>query len=352
MKPIYFPFTYISNRLAHALHTCFGKTTVYQPSKQNVSKEVHQLTEQGVVDMRFLAKWGDKDEKKLSAILKEYAAWTNLHQGDRGIQLDFFKVMKNKIPFFDDTSASQIKADIKNISAVNSNQKEPDPVFQARIFLSIAQNFDRQNDKIAQDMASFENARKDLIKNLRVEEETTTAGQGYQYEFETGHLADYDHMIEERMAAWTLLVCNNQMKREDELSGVFVTSSQPTIDYVLEKTPETEKILSIDRVPTGENSPEKLTACSRNLMTYLKNAAESSLPLKCDPLSVFPADLALSDNVSLSIYLVPGISPFEYFSRFARIESVGNRTTTAGVKLKNTLTAHIGFSERSFRSKK
>lgn len=345
MRSIYFPFTYISNQVAHALHACFGKTIVYQPSKMYISEEIQKLTEQGVLDIRISGKLENKDEKNLLAILKEYDAWGNLHQGGRGTQLDFFKAMRNKIPFFDDTSASQIKADIKDITGENPVRKKPDPVFNARIFLSIAQNFDMQNDKIDQDMASLETARMDLIKNLRAEDEISPVVPGYQDAFKTGNLADSDHMIPERIEAWTLLMGCDPMQREDEMSGLFVTNSQQTMDYVLEKTPETEKILSIDAVPMVENSIEKSAKWSNDLMKYLKNAAESPMPLNCDHFAAFPENLKFEKKVSLSIYLVPGVSPLEYFSRFSRFDSALSGITKVRVKLKNTLIGQIGFSD-------
>lgn len=345
MKPMYFPFTYISNQVAQTLHACFGKTVVYQPAKINLPEEIHNLAQQGVVDIRFPVNLENKDEKNLAAILKEYDAWGNLHQGGRGLQPDFFKAMRNNIPFFDDTSASQIKADVKNISGVNSNKREPDPVFNAQIFLSLAQKFDRQHDKIARDMASVETARKELIKNLTAEDEPSPVVPGYQDKFKTGNLADYDHMIPERIAAWTLLMGCDQIQCKDEMSGLFVTSSRQTIDYVMENTSATEKMFTIDAVPTVENSVEKLAKFSRALMQYLKNAAESPMPVKCDPFTVFPRDLKLEKNVSLSIYLAPGVSPLDYFSRLTRIGSPGSGTLTDPVKLKNTLIGYIGFSD-------
>lgn len=345
MKPIYFPFTYISTSVARALHACLGKTIVYQPLKKYLPEDIQNLAQQDVVDIRFPVKLENKDEKNLAAILKEYGAWRNLHQGGRGLHPDFFKVMRNKIPFFDDTSASQIKADIKNISGVNSNKKEPDPVFNAQIFLSLAQKFDRQNEKIVQDLASYETARMDLIKNLRAEDETSPVVPGYQDEFRSGNLADSDHMIPERMEAWTLLMGCDPVQRRDEISGFFVTNSRQTIDYVLEKAPETKKILAIDSIPMEENSVDKMATCSKELMKNLKIVAESPMPLDHDPFVVFPENFKFEKKVSLSIYLVPGVSPLEYFSRFLSFDSAQSGITKNRVKLKNTLIGYIGFSD-------
>ncbi len=344
MKPICFPFTYISKPVAEALYACFGKTIVYQPSSKNIPEEIHKLAERGMLDIRISGKPEKKDEEKLSAILKDYIAWANLHKGSRGIQLDYFKAGRNKIPFFDDTSASQIKADIEDITGENPARKEPDPVFNARLFLSIAQNFDMQNDKIVRDMESFEAARMDLIKSLKGEDETSPVVPGYGDEFKTGNLADYDYMIQERVEAWALLMCCDTMQYRDEMSGLFVTSSRQAIDYLLDKTPETENVFSIDTIPMVENQVEKTAKWSKGLMEHLQMVAESSRPLECENFTIVPDDIKCETKVSLSLYLVPGASPLEYFSRFIRFDSTCGEIEKDRVKFKNTLIGHIGIS--------
>jgi len=344
MKPIYFPFTYISKPVAKAIYACFGKTIVYQPSSKNIPEEIHKLARRGVLDIRVSGNPGEKDEEKLSAILKDYNAWANLHQGSRGIQFDYFKTGRDKIPFFDDTSTSQIKADIKNILGKNPALKEPDSVFNARNFLSIAQEFDMQSDKIFQDMVSFESARMDLINRLKGEDETSPLVPGYKDEFKSVNLADFDYMIQERIEAWALLMCCDPMQYREIISGLFVTSSRQAIDHLLEKTPEIENVFSINAIPIAENLVEKSAKWSNDLMEYLEIIAKSSRPLKCDNFNIVPDDLKGETKASLSLYLVPGASPLEYFSRFIRFDSTGSRITKDRVKLKNTLIGHICFS--------
>jgi len=338
MKPIYFPFTYISKPVAEALYACFGKTIIYQPSSKSIPEEIHKLAECGVLGIRIPAK---KNEEKLSVILKEYNAWANLHRGSRGIQLDFFKAGRNKIPFFDDLSTSQIKADITGKTPARN---EPDPDFNARIFLSIAQEFDIQSDKIFQDMVSFETARMDLIKSLKGEDETSPLVPGYKDEFKSVNLADYDYMIQERIEAWTLLMCYDPMQYREEMSGLFVTSSRQAIDYLLEKTPEIENVFSIDAIPIVENQVEKSAKWPKDLMEYLEIVVESSRPLKCDNFTIVPDDLKCETKASLSLYLVSGESPLEYFSRFLRVNSTCGEIEKDRVKFKNTLIGYIGFS--------
>ena len=342
MKPIYFPFTYISKPVAKALYACFGKTIVCQPSSKNIPEEIHKLDERGVLDILISGKPKIKDEEKLSAILKEYNAWANLHQGSKGIQLDFFKARRNKIPFFDDTSTSQIKADIKDITSENPARKKPDSIFDARIFLSIAQAFDMQSDKIDLDILSFETARKDLIKNLKGEVEHSPLVPGYGDEFRIGNFADY--MIPERIEAWALLMCCGPLQYREEMSGLFVTSSRQAIDHLLDKTLEAEKLASYDNIPVEENQVEKTATWQNGLMGHLEMVAENLRPLEIDDFTADPDGLKCETKASLSLYLVPETSPLEYFSRFLRFDSTCEKIDKGRAKFKNTLIGHISFS--------
>jgi len=167
---------------------------------------------------------------------------------------------------------------------------------------------------------------------------------GYKDEFKAINLADYDYMIQERIEAWTSLVCCDPMQYREEKSGLFVTSSRQAIDHLLEKTPEIENVFSIDKIPVVENQVKKSTKWSKDLMEHLEIVSESSRPLKCDNFNIVSDDQKCETKASLSLYLVPGTSPLEYFSRFIRFDSTGSWITKDRVKLKNTLIGHICFS--------
>jgi len=167
---------------------------------------------------------------------------------------------------------------------------------------------------------------------------------GYGDEFKTGNLTDYDHMIPERIEAWALLICYDLIQCRDEMSGLFVTSSRQTIDYLFEKTPETVNMFSIDAIPILENQVEKTAKWPKDLMKYLELIAESSRPLKCDNFTLSPDALKCETKTSLSLYLVPGTSPLEYFSRFIRFDSTCEEIEKGRAKFKNTLIGYIGFS--------
>ncbi|MBU4289417.1 MAG: hypothetical protein KKI12_14750, partial [Proteobacteria bacterium] len=99
MKPIYFPFTYISEPVLEALSAFFKQIVVYQPSSLNVPESMQKLADSGLLEIRIPVKG---DENKIDNILKDYKSWANIHQGS---EMAFFKMNPDKIPFFDDSSA-------------------------------------------------------------------------------------------------------------------------------------------------------------------------------------------------------------------------------------------------------
>ncbi len=72
--------------------------------------------------------------------------------------------------------------------------------------------------------------------------------------------------------------------------------------------------------------------------------AESSRPLEKNDFNADPDNLKCETKVSLSLYIVPGVSPLEYFSRFIRFDSTCGKIEKDRVKIKNTLIGYIGFS--------
>ena len=66
MKPIYFPFTHISDAAVAALSACFKQTVVYQPSRRALPALIQKLADSGLIDVRIPIAG---DEKKIDVIL-------------------------------------------------------------------------------------------------------------------------------------------------------------------------------------------------------------------------------------------------------------------------------------------
>ena len=160
MKPVYFPFTYISKPIMTALAACFRQTVVYQPSGLAIPAEMQSWAENNLLDIRVPVA-GHEDQLKV--LLKDYAAWMNLHQEGA---VEFLKARHGSIPFFDQTYASQIRSEIKAQSRPSRSQEHAENLLQAALFLHIAQDFDLQNNTLNQDLLNFTAMEQNLFNNL------------------------------------------------------------------------------------------------------------------------------------------------------------------------------------------
>lgn len=283
----------------------------------------------GIIDLRVPIAG---DENKLEAILKDYHAWANQHQGST---LDFFKAWGGKIPFWDETFASQIRADIKKKSSPGQLQKEAEDIFGARLFLHIAQGFDLQNNGLNQDLKLFDAMEQDLMKNLKGEDESLhleTAGKE-KFPFDDPGL----YMAAERLKAWTKL-----MQHDRETSGLFITTSRSVLDELIDKTPEIEMVIDFDSIPMHASRDEKVEKWQDGLLTSLNTLQTSTWPVLTEGMFEAPAVNGFDENVAIKLYIVAGETPYDFFARCVGDNSLQAGLETERVRFKNTL---IGIVE-------
>ncbi|MBU4185952.1 MAG: hypothetical protein KKC23_07125, partial [Proteobacteria bacterium] len=257
MKPIYFPFTYISEPVLEALSAFFKQIVVYQPSSLNVPESMQKLADSGLLEIRIPVKG---DENKIDNILKDYKSWANIHQGS---EMAFFKMNPDKIPFFDDSSALQIKADIKKKKQKQQNEKKQDSLLNARIFLHIAQEFDMQNWEINKNLLLLEEKTLNLIDNLKGEDELSFKENDIKKTLKTDYQSDY--MTPDRIIAWT-----HMLQYDQDISELFITNNRSAIEHLIEKTPEAKIVLNIDSIPLTNSDDEKREKWQNSLNEQLE----------------------------------------------------------------------------------
>ena len=304
MKPIYFPFTYISEPVLEALSAFFKQIIVYQPSSLNIPESMQKQADSNLLGIRIPVKG---DENKIDNILKDYKNWANIHQES---ELAFFKTKPDMIPFFGEFSTSQIKADIKKKKQKQQNEKKQDSLLNARIFLHMAQEFDSQNWEINKDLLLLEEKTSDLIDNLKGEDELSFKGNDREKALKIDYQSEY--MIPDRIIAWTHL-----LQYDRDMSKLFITNSRSAIEHLVEKTPEAKIVLSVDSIPLTNSRDKKTEKWQESLIKQLELLLENSLPASEDIKIKSPFGKDDGKKVSLTLYLVPGESPYKFFTRIA-----------------------------------
>lgn len=332
MKPVYFPFTFMTPPVCQTLAACFRQTAVYQISSTKIPGEMQQFEKRGILDVRMPVKY---DGDKLDTILKQYRSWANSHQGS---EMAFLKARAHEIPFFDETSTRQIAADIKSKGeSQNRSQEKPDPLLNAGLFLHLAQEYDMQNLTLTEDLQAIEAMEQDFMKDLKGENQDLDEEAALEKRLEA-HDPGY-YMTKERVHAWTRI-----MQRDQEGSGLYVTNSRSVFEFLIDSTPEAELVDVLHAIPVVDNEVEELETWRDELMKHLEMLTTVVWIAKTDPIITAPEVPGCETTVSLTLYIVPGKTPHEFFNRYVEHDVFTYKEKYQKVKLKNTL---LGFIEKS-----
>jgi hypothetical protein len=262
MAPVYFPFTHVSPSAAALLGACFSRTAVYQPLSETVSENLRAMAETGRFEVRVPV---DTEGEKLRKLLAEYQRWAKLHTGGN---LKFFKTQGGRVPFFDDVSAHHISTDIRQRAAGTAAAPPENPLFDARVFLAVAQEFDGRQGELQDGLAAYREMEQKFLQDLKGEPEIPDIGLGGGPGL---HVEDPgSHMTEKRLEAFARLA------REDAADDrVFITTSRAVFDTVLERIDPSEAVLRIERMPFLRNHAAGAfrNELSAHIETLLKEAS-------------------------------------------------------------------------------
>jgi hypothetical protein len=310
MNPIYFPFTALLPETAPRLKSCFLQTTVYRIGSTPGEPNVASPTDDGSIRYRIPVQG---DEERLAAVLREYKTWADIH--DRTIAA-FLKAQSSPVPFYNDTSVSKIRMDLKNrVSGKGmekSNEPDEDDTFAARLFLALAQEHDSHTAGVVDDLISIEKIEQDLYDRLKGEPEDIRRLQltgGMDVHTDPGA-----HMTEERIRSWALMFL-----RDTGVFDVFVTDSRAVLNVLIDGDKEddilAEPVVTLDSVSMENNTPDA-GEFSRSFCRLLGELGET--PQGPHPLTLpeIQEPEPGKKSVSVTVYVAWGVPPQHFFSRF------------------------------------
>ena len=327
MIPIFFPYTYISNRVAEAVAACFGQFMVYQPLADRLPATMAPWVDRGIIDVRIPVQGNDGE---LASAVKNYMEWANLNIGSTGINPSSLKTLQASAPLLDPSLSSHVVAEVKKQAGRHPGDPSPDPLVSARVFLHFAQKFDQQSTELDNVLEEFEKKERDLIQDIKFEADALAA----ELMQDTGSIPDAntDYLIAERLDAWTRLLL-----KDSTPPGLFVTHRPAVLAHMLEAAPRCEKILDVETIPGFDQTSGTPAPWQDRIVSYLSdiiydkfdNAATKKMP----DLKLTPGD----DTVALKIYLVPEQNALQLFCRVAGLKDPGPDPTSTGAGAINTL---------------
>jgi hypothetical protein len=306
MKPIYFPTTYVSPSAAAAMRALFPSVVTCQPFAGRLPPDMRTLQESGFLDVLTPVAGG---EQRLDDMVREFRQWGRLHAGGAGLHAAFWCQRLQADSLAEDGSSSQLVSQIKSRLTPARGPTESDRLMPARVFLHLAQEFDRQRCEIQQDMARHETLSAEFLHALTGEHAPSAGGRNQGPA--GGPAGHEDHLWESRLAAWArLFLCHPYP------SPVFVTSSAAVVDHVIASVPQALRLLPAalemlahPPVAVGHPSPH-------DVMPRLVEFAASPLSLLEKQFVTDTPDAPGARGAGLDVFVLPEADPTQVFARF------------------------------------
>jgi len=283
------------------------------PSGLQVSNSMSNLADKGWLSMMTPFKTGDA---ALEATIKNYREWADLH-GPRHLR-QFVEQIPDT-PFHDDSSVYRLFEEIKTRSRdagamKNQSDRRTEFIFQSRIFLLIAQEFDRRTQALRRDLAVVESMEHDFRRHLHAMENAVDVYQSSNGLYRDDHERSY--MPYERLKAWTCFLFQKAVP-----SGIFVTTSQPIVDRLINAIPGVERVLAVKKIPVGGSGNVPAVNWRKDLGRWLAdyNALNETGGTKVPPQ---PPEARKGEvTLSLMVYRADQ-APLKWFGRAAGVESL------------------------------
>ncbi len=323
IQPIYFPFTYVPQWVAETFATGFKHFCVYQPSGKDVPAEMQVWVEKNAMNICVPV---PNEDENLTDVVNEFQRFARLHADDKNPRMAAFWNRQAAVPFFNETSASQIAADLKKDKTLDAGLAYPDTLLRARVFLEFAQEFDRYNAELRQELDVNDRRSEDLLANLSGQKDNDSRVTRLTAEIRVDDPGEY--MAQARLQAWIRLFMEEPID-----SGLLVTSSPSVFNYLVENLPPAEKILESKTLPAKTANDDWQDA----FLNQMKHLVESEGLAAGDDSIQWPAGENNSANRTLTLYRLPGRSPAVLLGRILQSSTSVQNTTNQMPEIKNTL---------------
>ncbi len=335
ITPVYFPFTFIGDKLLREIATFWRELVVYHPSGLMIPPSFHPWIDQGFLKIRNPLE-DTTDEKRLRDALRSFQCWGEMHQKS---DIAYLKAVDSTPPYLD-TMTCGIIADLKSYigqSQTTSAEGTDDKRFSAQLFLHLAQDYDRRSHEAMGEIQEFERNQDLLKKALHPFPEEDSPPEGFKHRDLPVITTDKEptvFMMEQRIRAW------NYLFQEDGSDTDFlVTDSREALSLLLGEEYEKFKVLQC-----GPSFPFSCYSLFFELMTEewsdamrekISNAAQDS-------------DMEEGQNqMLLRCYLVPDQSARALLERVCSTEGSVLATPRSDSRQRNALIVLLEWVEQT-----
>jgi len=300
MKPYLFPFTYVNMSEMNACRSFFEGLKVFQSSLKHLPETMRPWVDQGILELSMP---DPSSCLSFEAALEETDNWARNHRLGAA---SYLKGYRNKIPFFDATSVSQIRQDIRTAGKETpAEAPREDTILPACIFLQMAQEFDAQNQSILQQMQQQDVMERNLYQELRGDAPLHRPGPSVARD------DPLQFMLLDRLTAWSRILLSGGRPQ-----GPFVTIRDSVLSLIQEHLSEREDLILAATLRTIEAGSGTAAKEKQTLWSYCDKLAHTDLARIQDTglLETYPTES--SQTPGMRLYFIPEVSPYDLFARF------------------------------------
>jgi hypothetical protein len=334
IEPIYFPFTYVPQWVAQAFVAGFKQFYVYQPSGKALPAEMQPWVDINAMNVCLPV---PAEDKNFAEVVRSFNRFARLHTDGKNLRAAAFWNRPGAVPFFDETSAWQIVSDLKKDPTHDTGLTDSEALLRARVFLEFAQEFDRQNAEIQQELSITDRHSKYLLKNLNDLTDHASPVTRLTAEIKVDDPGEY--MTQDRLQAWIRLYLEKPVD-----SGFVVTSSPSIFNNLIDNLASAEKLLESDALPANATSDEAFIARRETFLAQIKYLIESEVAAGEDAFAHAPRLENHAAQCLLTLYRLPGCNPAQLLTRFLTAPNRTGNKSSQMPEIKNTL---LGLIARS-----
>jgi hypothetical protein len=244
----YMPFTYLSRDQLEGITAGLGPLTLLAPAPELVPAHMRDFADRGLLE---LIGPQDVDSGQLVLAFEQFKQWAHTHSGSSGSLAEmatYFKTSTGRPPLVDETSPTQISSQIRHFGEMTKGHGSA-PLFKAALFLAMAQDYDRHQDDMVQELSAVQRREQQMLEQL--------SGQGVDPDEPIALTAARPavgapdesglFMTEFRIKAWAELAFADQCA-----AHLVLTSSRAVMAHIEELFPDAASLGAWDLAPGSD----------------------------------------------------------------------------------------------------
>ena len=308
----YMPFTHIEEPLFRMLSGAFGAISIYSPAQVLVSEDMRKWAQRDLLKIRHPA---GVEGDQLIALVREFKAWAEIHQGGISDMAGFFESRPERFAMMEETNPSQIRHQVRHYGEP-PDRETADPIIDAALFLSLAQELDNQQYAMDREMDAVKVLERQMMQQLSgdgVEEARDAEAVAQKTPLSSLDQALSPQLIPQRVRAWSLLALES-----GHTPWLYITPSRSVIDHILDLFPDGVEIYNQPMVSL-ENRPMVPPSRMREMVQAMALDPDS----EADVAPSDPGEPLPESHLRLIIYRLTDLAPRAF------LQTIGGQDTAA-----------------------